>query len=174
MLDLSEKSLETMIYEYRETIFERGFVHFYKNTERQFRLPCNFIIDLFTYEVKDNVLYYKIIELKKAELTMEAVFQIVQYFLWIWEYTENQYERVEWELILVGDDMDAEVWYLTHLEPRISFYEYKFGYDGLFFNKKPTEISHIGEELKKFRSESLAENEQLVKDRQAVLSKLNQ
>src|SRR5579871_3922858 len=106
MNDFLEKTLEDIIYDHKEIIHERGFSKFYKNTERQFRLPNGQIIDLFTFEIMDDILYFKIIELKRLELNLSSIWQIYSYFQFIWEQCVNRYKDVKYELILAGRTAD--------------------------------------------------------------------
>lgn len=139
MGDISEKNLETMIFKNRHTIHERGFIKFYANTERQFRLPNGLIIDIFTYEVIDDVLFFKIIELKVTAMTPDAIFQLIRYFSFLHVYTQDQFKNVKWELILVGCDHTEHSLDIMGLGIKISFYEFEFGFNGLFFKREPCE-----------------------------------
>ena len=80
MTALSEEQLETFIYDYRDRIHEKGFPKFYEHTVRQFALPNKKIIDLLTWEIKDNTLSLRIIELKKDFVLNDSIIQIMGYF----------------------------------------------------------------------------------------------
>jgi hypothetical protein len=90
-------------------------------------------MDLFTYEVVDDILYFKIIELKIGPIDADAIFQIIRYFTFMHMYTQDQFKDVKWELILVGSDHTTYSLDISGIGVKISFYEFSFGFDGLFF-----------------------------------------
>lgn len=134
MPDFSEKSLETMMFENRKEIHERGFDRFYENVIRQFRLPNGGIIDLFTFEIENNELKFRIIELKKGCIDSAAYWQIFGYFIEVASKTEHDFEKVTYELVLVGESLTEEIETMVMVGTDLAIYTYSFGYDGLVFN----------------------------------------
>ncbi len=135
LFNRSEHDLEQLIYDQRFTIHERGFPRFYANTKRQFRLPNGKVIDIFTWEVVDDCLRYKIIELKKDWLTGRSLAQLANYYVWIKTFLTGNFRKIEPELILVGYSSDANLLDLVEMGIKVSTYHYNWNEDGLTFQK---------------------------------------
>lgn len=133
MGDFSEKSLETMMFENKEALKERGFDRFYKKTERQFRLPNGCYIDLFTYEIDGDHLKFRVIELKKGQLNFDAYSQLCGYFCMVCELVQRCFSKITYECILIGESLGEDIQEILLLGSDVSVYTYSFGYDGLFF-----------------------------------------
>ncbi len=137
MTFLTEEQLESFIYDNRDKIHEKGLPKFYQNTIRQFRLPNNKIIDLFTYEVKDNVLYFRVIELKKELVWVDTITQALGYTAFVNVLTDFCFTEVRPEFILVGSQINNLALACTHfLDKFLSIYDYQLKYEGILFSKK--------------------------------------
>lgn len=129
----SEKQLEDLIFDNRQSMADRGLCPFYAYTERQYKLPSGRIIDLFTFEIKDDILYAKIVELKKDELNEAAIWQIGIYYEELLLLTLGYFKDYQIDLILVGDGMNFNVSRLVMMNCIIQAYTYNFGINGLTF-----------------------------------------
>lgn len=65
-----ETDIEQIIFDNRNDLHNRGFIKFLKNTNRQHRLPSGKIIDLITFQVDDDAIRFKVIELKRGEINI--------------------------------------------------------------------------------------------------------
>jgi len=135
MNDFHEKTVEDIMFENKHIIHERGFENFYEHTIRQFILPSGKIIDLFTYEIKNKILHFKIIELKRDSITEGSIFQIGRYILELIELTRGLFEKIEYKLIIVGSTINEPAIIILDLGIKIDFYIYKYEYDGINFKK---------------------------------------
>lgn len=129
----TEKDLETMIMDNRSIISERGLSIFYKNTDRQVKVPLGGIIDIFTWEISENTLFARVIELKKDEISMVALVQALDYYECV-SYNRMLFDKVSIEIILIGSVIKDDLKFLKNMEiPNLSLYTYDFGFNGLFF-----------------------------------------
>lgn len=135
MSDFLEKTLEDIVYENRYRIYKRGFIDFYFCTERQFTLPSGARMDLFTWELRGEVLFCKIIELKKERVTADSLWQILRYYDEIFFGLYKQFSGLKIDLVLVGNGITDNIDSVSTLIPQLSVYEYKYNFDGISFFK---------------------------------------
>ena len=64
-----ESTLEKIIIKNKSEISKNGFPSLYKNVENQYVLSNGRRIDIFSWEVFDNIFYCKIFELKRGDIT---------------------------------------------------------------------------------------------------------
>lgn len=132
--DITEAMLETMIFENRHIIHERGFPRFYRNASRQVVLPSGKIMDIITYEVNDNVLNVRVIELKKDLITVPAILQALYYMDELNLYACNAFDKVNWDIVVVGSSIDADGFTVaSFLIQHLKALDYKFDFNGLAF-----------------------------------------
>lgn len=132
----TEEQLESFIYDNRNKIHERGLPKFYAHTIRQFRLSDKKIIDLFTFEIIEDVLYFRIIELKKDFIGLDAIIQILGYCGNIKALTEFHFTDVRYEMLLIGTTINPLVICSADLlTPHLNIFLYDFTYEGIFFDK---------------------------------------
>lgn len=134
-VDFLEKTLEEIVFENKDTVKDRGFMSFYQHTFRQYYLPSGKKIDIFSYEIVDNILYFRIVELKKECLNYAAFKQIMVYFFEVLEHTLGHFSKVEGKLTLVGKILDTDAFLLSENGGLLEFYLYKYTYDGIYFKK---------------------------------------
>lgn len=136
MTFITEEQLESFIYENRNRIHEKGLPKFYEHTIRQFVLPNKKKIDLFSFEIKEDVFYCRIFELKKEQVWIDAIAQVLGYGAFVSVLTQMAFTEVKIELILIGSNATEMVLASLPFIPQLSIYNYSFGYDGILFEKK--------------------------------------
>lgn len=135
MSNFLEKTLEDIIYENRDIIQNRGFPKLLRHTKRQLKLPSGFIIDLFSFQIDTNVLHFKIIELKRDTITMDSIAQIGRYYDEI-SWLTSAYPFVNYDLILVGKEIDNAALAAWRISQRLFLYTYKYDYNGIKFDQR--------------------------------------
>lgn len=133
-MDFLEKDLEDIMVEYHRKLKVRGFEDFYEHIERQFYLPSGKKIDIITWEIKGDVLYAKIIELKKDSTNEAALFQGLGYMQEFCECTAEEFSDLKVDLILVGTNIYNSVSNFLSVNPKnLKLYEYEYSFDGIKF-----------------------------------------
>lgn len=128
-----ERDLEDIIFENQEEVVKKGFPPFYKNVRRQFNMPYGGICDIITWEdPTENSFKCKIFELKRRELDINAVSQIIGYGRQVVEIFTNKKE-LSVDLILVGSDWDDNILNLFEWGVGVMFVNYDFCLDGIKF-----------------------------------------
>jgi len=137
MNNFLEKTLEQIIMSNLDKMPSKGLDIFYKNTVNQIAFNTN-IADIFTWEEIDDVLYCRIIELKKEHVDLNAFKQIFNYKYDLFIFIHKNYmhiKDIKIELILIGctfkDDLDLISAYVG-----LRLYEYTYGIDGIVFKEK--------------------------------------
>lgn len=130
-----EATLEEMIMNNLGFVQTRGFPKVYNKTIRQFRFPTGGICDVLSYEIVDNCLNCKIFELKRGELDIAALLQLLDYGADLARYSYFNFEKVNIELCLVGSDISAELFTLCAwgIDVKIILFDYKV--DGIHFEE---------------------------------------
>jgi hypothetical protein len=136
--DFLEKTLEDIIYNYSHKIHEQGFCEFYLNKERQFRLPSGRIIDILTWEIKGDVLYFKIIELKRGCCDEAAFWQGLAYLNEFVAYIYPHFSNIRSKIILCGRSISENIENLLMVTGHAHAYVYKYAYDGIRFSTNQT------------------------------------
>lgn len=131
--DFLEKTLEEMVFFNQEEAINRGFPEFYKNTKNQFRLPSGKIIDIFSFEIIDDVFYCKIFELKRDQINIQTAYQAIGYGREVAKLTGSYYKSKDIQLYLVGSDMDTEFFNLSSWGANFHAYVYQYKIDGIKF-----------------------------------------
>lgn len=131
-----EKTLEELIFNNINKATERGLPFFYPNNIRQFRLPSGTIIDVISFEFSENHLNIKIFELKRDKITAESIFQVLGYENEIFTLCFPHFPDINIENILIGKDMDANVFLVNNGQFNLEVYLYKYTFDGVFFNQQ--------------------------------------
>jgi len=130
-----EKDLEDIIIDNIPNIYERGFPKLYANVIRQFHTISNRRIDIFAFEIVNNILYAQIIELKKDSCGVDAMRQVIEYYDDILIGVYKSYDDFFIDIILVGKEIDYDLCRFNYLTPHLSLYQYKYDYDGIKFIK---------------------------------------
>lgn len=133
--DFLEKTLETIIHESYDECIKRGFPELYANRKRQFNVPDIGFIDIFSFEIRDDILYCKIIELKREKLTDQCFWQLCKYHHSILCLTFRHFKEVKIELILVGNDLDSKIFHLADLNVDMRFIVYSYSATGITFSE---------------------------------------
>lgn len=129
-----ERTLEQIIYSHRETIHEYGLPKMYKNTLRQFKLPSGKIIDLLSFDIKDNVFNCLIFELKKENVDENTVIQAYNYLFELSALFNKQFFGWEAKIILIGS-MIKPMPILNSIDFQVELYNYEYKIDGIKFKK---------------------------------------
>lgn len=148
---LLEEQLEQFIIDYKDNIHEKGLPKFYKHTIRQVALPSEKIVDILTYEIVDDTLNFRIIELKKEAVYTDAIIQVMNYFATIGLATNNTFSKVNADMILIGGDISSSTLFLSKYIKNMGIYKYELGLNGITFKKQS--ILDL-----KFRKHSKGEN----------------
>lgn len=130
-----EATLEEMVINNLGFVQLRGFPEVYAKNKRQFKLPTGKVCDIFSYELIDNELRCKIFELKRGEIGIAALFQVLEYGETIAKCSFGAFEKINIELYLIGSDLSVELFNLFAwgLNVKILTYEYKV--DGIYFEE---------------------------------------
>ncbi len=134
--DFLEKTLEDIIMENKEIISSKGFPQLYKRTIRQLRLPKGGIIDIFSYEIRNGVLYGKIFELKRQEMTVDSYKQICSYHYELLMNTLSHFTEVNIELYLVGHDVSEELFTIMAAGTNVKVLFYRYPINGIEFKER--------------------------------------
>jgi hypothetical protein len=133
-----EKDLEAMIMENLPTMKDRGLPIFYKNTRNQVPLILDGICDILTWEIVNDKLFIRFIELKRHEVDIPALFQSIKYYQnsFLLRKSFFDFSQVFADIVLIGSERSDNLEELTYLNiTNLSVYKYDFGFNGLFFNK---------------------------------------
>lgn len=128
-----EATLENMIMDNIGFCQLRGFPEVYNKTNRQFRLPTGKICDLFSYELNNNSLNCKIFELKRGELGVSALLQVIEYGIDAAKYSSWSFENVNIELYLIGSEINDEMLNLIGWGVNVKVLTYEYRFDGIHF-----------------------------------------
>lgn len=133
-----ESTLEDMVINNIEFVRSRGFPEVYDKTNHQVSLPNGKICDIVSYEVIGGCLSCKIFELKRGELTIAALSQLIDYGSELAKYSFFTFEEVKIELYLVGSDISSELLALCAwgIDIKIVLFDYKV--DGIHFEEWPS------------------------------------
>lgn len=134
--DFLEKTLEEIIFENRHRIHERGFVPFFKNAQRQYRLPSGKVIDILTWDVKGDVFHAKIIELKKDSNSDAAFWQAIDYCGELFMTLFNEFTNIYIQPIICANSISTNIENLMFVRTNVVAISYKYNYDGIVFNKE--------------------------------------
>lgn len=134
-ISIMEQTLEDIIMDNQELVVKRGFPLFYENVIRQFRLPSGKICDIVTFQVVNDEINCKIFELKKGELGIGALTQLLEYGAEFCKYASWAFKAVDIEIILIGNDISYDLFnmYLWGLNISIVTFDYKI--DGIHFER---------------------------------------
>lgn len=136
IMEFLERDLEDIIIENKHHIHERGLCKLYSNVVRQFALPNRTIVDLFSWEVVDNVCYCQVFELKRNVINRDAYFQIIEYHKELLRILcSSDFASFKIDLILIGKNSCDEIWYSCFLGDNLKMYSYSYNYDGIRFTK---------------------------------------
>lgn len=145
-----EKTLEEIIFEKREVVAQRGLDIFYKNTARQLRFG-KYIFDMFTWEIINDTLFCRIIELKKEGLNRCHLDQILCYTYNFYGFCLGYFKKVELEAILIGtNQLDPAIKHTQSISNILRVFEYSYGFDGISFKEKMPNLNTINEFLMEF------------------------
>lgn len=139
-INFLESDIEKMIFENLDTVHERGFIKFHRETFRQHRLESGGIIDLLTFQEDEDAFRFKIIELKRSEINIDTLQQAIKYFD---DYTAQHFhtlklKNIECDIILCGDSISNSMVNLLEMGCNIKVYLYDFNYCGLCFKNAKT------------------------------------
>jgi len=128
-----EAALENMILSNIEFAQLRGFPDVFANTKQQFRLQTGKVCDIFSYEIIGNSFSCKIFELKRGQLGISSLLQVVEYGIDTAKYSVHSFEEVNIELYLVGADINNEILNLFGWGVNVNIITYEYKFDGIHF-----------------------------------------
>ena len=150
-MEFFEKDLEEIIFTAdKNKLANRGLDLTEGKLFRQKRIGKYGVADLihayFDYEeINDNfyvksVLHINVIELKKDKIGISAFLQALGYLKGIQRYFEEKKVdyMVEYNITLIGKSIDTSgsFPYLTDIFDSVSFYVYKYNFDGIYFYRE--------------------------------------
>jgi hypothetical protein len=134
MNNFLEKTLENIIMSNIDKMPSKGLDIFYKNTVNQIAFnTC--VADIFTWEEVDDVLYCRIIELKKDCCDESSFWQVLNYKIDLFIFIHNNYmhiKDVKIELVLIGCTFKDNVEFISNYSG-LKLYKYNYGIDGITF-----------------------------------------
>lgn len=133
MDEVLEKTIESWIYNNPQKCVEKGFPKFYKNIQNQYRLPSSKRIDIFTWEVREDALFFKIIELKRGEYGTSALSQAAEYLFEVLVQCLGHFSEIKYEIVLVGTEMDCSLDKVALVCTNVCFCRYLYDMDGVSF-----------------------------------------
>jgi hypothetical protein len=146
--DFLEKKLEDLIFENRKSISSRGLDIFYPNAVRQLRIPEGLILDIFTWEIRDEILYGRIIELKREDIDERAYWQSINYWISLRIAVCGYFKDSEIEIVLIGTGSTINVRNAQHTSRIIRLFNYKYTFDGIVFEEITNNIDDVNKTLK--------------------------
>lgn len=145
-----EKELEDIIFETENNLlFERDLqdIHLARKKYRQVRIGNYGIADLVTLHYHSyNYILIKVWELKRSTVSYLDFLQLIRYAKGIDRYIKHREKErgrdynihFDIKMILMGKTIDtsSNFCYIPDLFDSVSFYEYKYNYNGIFFDLK--------------------------------------
>lgn len=147
--DFLEKTLEDIIFDAQDRIVERNFPFVLQRTVRQWKLPSQKRIDLFSFTLSDNAIQCRIFELKREELGLASLVQIISYYNELVTLLFPHFTNVSIECFLVGRTIAPELMLLKDNLVNIDLYSYRYDFDGIKFNHYPSAWTYTHEEILK-------------------------
>jgi hypothetical protein len=143
-MNFLEKNLEDIIFENKTNLESRGLVNlFYEKTKRQVILPNGKKIDILTWEVRDNIIYARIIELKKDTIDESAFFQGLYYHEYFICAIGGYYDGYEIEVVFIGSNMYENVKTVFQITDCIRYIQYSYKHDGISFKEMTLNKSNM-------------------------------
>lgn len=140
-----EKKLEQIVFEQRKIAHTKGLDIFYENAERQVYLSGK-KVDILTWEIKEEVIYARIIEFKREKVKEGALFQVLDYYQEFFINIAGAFKGYKIEMVLVGTEISLNVKSAANVTNNLKLYEYDYNFDGIFFKK----LDSGPDRLKKF------------------------
>ncbi len=158
MSNFLEKTLEDIVMSNLDKMPSKGLDIFYKNTVNQMAFKAG-IVDIFTWEEVDNVLYCRIIELKKDCIDEGAFWQVFNYKVDLFLFICKDYgyiKDIKIDIVLIGSSFKENVELISYYAG-LKLYKYVYDIDGIVFEEKESWIndSIIGEIYKEKLSEMI-------------------
>lgn len=135
-----EKTLEEIVFENIGTIHERGLPPFFENNQRQFKVKHG-VIDILSWEIKEDILYAHVIELKRDIIDSSAYFQAISYWETLILETIGCFKDFEIDIILIGTNVSESVTMACMTSNIIQVFSYNYGYNGIEFESNIAKFS---------------------------------
>lgn len=136
-MEFLEKDLEQIIFETDNQLLRDAGLEIGGNKIRQLRIGNYGIADLVTWTRYGEIMKITIYELKKGQLSTDALYQAVRYMKGIERYFKYRKSSfmVEVSIILVGSKIDtaSSFIYLADYIYDLSVYTYHYKINGLTF-----------------------------------------
>jgi hypothetical protein len=149
--DFFEKTLEQIIIQNQKFIHKKGFPRLLDNTHSQFQLPSGGKIDILSFAIDETYdsISYKIFELKRETIQVDALCQVSQYASELYMLSCPHFKHVNIERYVVGTDYSKQVLALMESQISIDIYLYKYTIDGIAFKQASSYMEAQNEEVNK-------------------------
>lgn len=149
--DFFEKTLEQIIIQNQAVIHKKGFPKLLDNTHSQFQLPSGGKIDILSFAIDETYdsVSYKIFELKRETIQVDALCQVSEYASELYTFSSPHFKHVNIERYVVGTDYSKQVISLMESQISIDMYLYKYTIDGILFKKVDSFMETQNEEVNK-------------------------
>lgn len=134
-----ENDLEAIIFQNRNALHTRGLPPFHSKICRQFTLPSGKRMDIFSFEIRNNELYFSVWELKKEQINSDALCQALSYHKEIKSIVGNDFKKIHGQILLIGKSF-GYLPLIDYLEVDIRVYTYAYGADGISFNAEQSSL----------------------------------
>jgi len=156
-MNFLEKNLEDIIFENKELLSDRGLVNiFYKNTKRQVIMPFGRKIDMLTWGIVDDVIYARIIELKKDCVGYNALYQSVQCYIDFIATISGYFKDYKIEIVLIGDCVSGDIKDIGCTSDLFRFFDYTYKLDGIYFREYHQNCSYLKSVFNKLTKDEAA------------------
>lgn len=132
--DFLEKTLEDIVYENRNVIHQRGLPQIRTNSFRQFYLPSGVKLDIASFEVIGDCLYFDIWELKRDNINYSTLHQAYGYLDEIRCLCSDLFNECVFHIILVGKTYNPMP-LLIDFKIKTSCYTYSYEMNGISFKR---------------------------------------
>lgn len=142
MNNFLEKTLENIIMANLDKMPSKGLDIFYKNTVNQIAFRT-FIADIFTWEEVDDILYCRIIELKREKVDEHAFWQVFNYKIDLFLFIFDKYKYIKdikIEIVLIGTSFNDNVEFISNYTG-LKLYKYNYNIDGVFFEYNDSDFN---------------------------------
>lgn len=132
-----ENDLEAIIFENRQALHSRGLPPFFSKICRQFTLPSGKRMDIFSFEIYNNELYFSVWELKKDQVNNDTLMQALAYYREISSIIGSDFKKCHGQILLMGKSF-GYLPLIDCLDIDIQVYTYGYGADGITFSFEQT------------------------------------
>ena len=114
-------------------------------------MPSGKRIDIFSWEIRDNVFYANVIELKKNTAMRDSFWQGMDYVEELAWHTIESFEDLKIKLIIVGNESYSHLSTAGIYGDNVRVYEYTYEWDGILFSPQEYSIEALYKDLQNRR-----------------------